>query len=512
MGDVFRSRIRRWWGWLLFTGIWCLAGRNLTVHWSANPVYSYGWLVPLLGLYAAWGRWSTRPEPGPPRAGGGWLIAVAAFAFFPTWVFAQPNPDWSFMAWLLTAEIVAMTLGAVALVGGWEWAGHFVFPVCYIFAAVPCPHVIEMPMTVGLMRDVAAFTVELLNLCGVASVQHGNVIEVRSGLLGVDEACSGVRSLQAAFTGSLFLGELFRFSWARRIFLVFIGLGAALCTNVARTFFLSWNASRNGIASITKWHDPAGFFTLTVCLAVVWLVAFLLAGGAHTYPRQARVARTGRTLPMGLLAALTLWILAVLAAVEMWFYDGGSPPESLWSLLPPADAVPVEISEGAAQQLQCDRLGGSQWREPDGSNWLMFFLEWRPGPLRSRVLARVHRPEVCLSSVGLKLIEDRGSLSIESGGIKLPFRAYTFDQGGHPLFVYYGIWQNRSRRGQESGELSESEHMAGLQAVLWRERNLGQQVAEFAATGYASAGEADAGFRETLEKLVVRRLPPMIGN
>ena len=202
----------------------------------------------------------------------------------------------------------------------------------------------------------------------------------------------------------------------------------------------------------------------------------------------------------------------MLVAVEMWFYHGGSLPQSLWSLLPPVDAVPVEISEGAAQQLQCDHLGGSQWRETDGSKWLMFFLEWRPGPLRSRVLARVHRPEVCLSSVGLNLIQDRGILSTESGGIKLPFRAYTFDQSGHPLFVYYGIWQNPSRRGQGSGELSESEHMAGLQAVLWRERTLGQQVAEFAATGYSDAGEADAGFPETLEKLLVRRLPPIIGN
>ena len=512
MADFFPSQFRRAWGWLLFVGIWCLAGRHLSVHWAANPIYSYGWLVPPLGLYAAWIRWPSRPASGSPAVLGGWLTVLAAIAFFPTWVFAQPNPDWSLVAWAITAEAVAMTLGAVALAGGWQWARHFAFPICFIFAAVPCPHVIELPLTVGLMRNVATFTVELLNLCGVAAVQHGNVIEVRTGLLGVDEACSGVRSLQAALTGSLFFGELFRFGWARRILVIFIGLGVALCTNVVRTFFLSWTASRHGIESIAKWHDPAGFLILTVCLAIVWVVAFLLAGNSHALAEPSRAVPAGHSLPIRFLAGLSLWIIAVVVAVELWFHDGGRPPESLWALVPPPGAIPVEISENAKRQLQCDRLSGSGWKEADGSDWLMYFLEWRPGPLRSRVLARVHRPEVCLSSVGLKLVRDRGIISIEAGGLRLPFRAYTFDQGGHPLYVYYGIWQTRSHRGLERGELSQSEHRAGFQAVLWRERNLGQQVAELAATGYRNAEEADAGFQQTLEKLLVRRLPPEIGK
>ena len=142
----------------------------------------------------------------------------------------------------------------------------------------------------------------------------------------------------------------------------------------------------------------------------------------------------------------------------------------------------------------------------------MYFLEWRPGPIRSRVLARIHRPEVCLSSVGLKLIEDRGALSVEAGGFDLSFHAYTFEQGGRPLFVYYGIWQNRSLRALGKGELSHSEHLAGLQAVMWRERRLGQMVAELAATGYADAAQADAGFQQTMKKLLVRRLPPASGG
>lgn len=248
--EMIPAFLRKLWPWLPIVGMWALACGNLSVHWSANPIYSYGWLVPVFGLYATVARWKTRPAPGKSTPAGRLIVWIGALAFFPTWIFAQPNPDWSLVAWMLSAEAVAMTLGAIGMAGGWVWVRHFAFPMCFIFAAVPCPHVIEVPMTVGLMRWVAAFTVELLNVAGVAAVQHGNVIEVRSGLLGVDEACSGVRSLQAALTASLFLGELFRFNLLRRVSLLAIGLLVAVVTNVGRTFFLAWSASRDGLASV----------------------------------------------------------------------------------------------------------------------------------------------------------------------------------------------------------------------------------------------------------------------
>src|SRR5882724_10400496 len=108
------------------------------------------------------------------------------------------------------------------------------------------------------MQIVAWVTVGLLNLSHIAALQHGNVIEVKTGLLGIDEACSGVRSLQATVMVSLFLGELYRATWPRRVFFLLSGVAIAFLCNVGRTFLLSWVAAKNGIDSIPKWHDPAG--------------------------------------------------------------------------------------------------------------------------------------------------------------------------------------------------------------------------------------------------------------
>ena len=57
------------------------------------------------------------------------------------------------------------------------------------------------------MQVVAWVTVGLLNLSHIAALQHGNLIEVKSGILGIDEACSGVRSLQASVMVAFFLAN-----------------------------------------------------------------------------------------------------------------------------------------------------------------------------------------------------------------------------------------------------------------------------------------------------------------
>ncbi len=96
---------------------------------------------------------------------------------------------------------------------------HFGFSVCLIFSTVPWPGVVETFVTQGLMQVVALVTVGLLDLCGIGALQHGNLIAFRAGLLDIDEACSGVRSLQAVLMVSLFLGEFsYRARWPHRVF------------------------------------------------------------------------------------------------------------------------------------------------------------------------------------------------------------------------------------------------------------------------------------------------------
>lgn len=455
-----------------FAGLWVLACVALSVHWSVNPQYQYGWFVPALALYTAFNRWQTRPRPGPAARGAIRLAVAMAVTILPTWVLSQPNPDWPLLNWLLTAEIMALTLAAIAAVGGEPWVRHFFFPVVFVAVAIPWPDFIESPLMQGMMRVVAGLSVALLDLAGVSAIQHGNLIEVATGTVGVEETCSGIRSLQGSLMASLFLGELFRFTTGRRVLLVVVSILTAFITNVFRAGFLAWTAAASDVSAVDRWHDPAGMTILMICVGAILLAALFLNRNSRS-PVALSAIPSAHPLPAWFVPALTIWVAFTVVGTELWYYDGSAPPESPWKLVPPTESEPFPIPPSALAAFRSDRTTSATWLAEDGRRWLLYFFEWDYGPAFTRVAAQMHRPEICLPASGRQLHEDRGKVSFTVDGVTLPFHAYSFEQQGRLLFVYHGVWQFRSERGLRHGPLSFHKQIAGVQSALWRERRVG---------------------------------------
>jgi len=198
-------------GLLILALLWFEVINHLKAEWSLNPQYAYGWTVPFVALYLIWRRWFDRPTAAPPTSRL-WPTAVIIFCallFFPVRFVAEANPDWRLLSWALALIAVSVSILWIFLTGGWPWLRQFCFPVLFFLIAVPWPMHFEQVVTQNLMRAVTVINVSLLNVAGIPALQHGNVIEVGSGLIGIEEACSGVRSLQATLMISLFLGELY---------------------------------------------------------------------------------------------------------------------------------------------------------------------------------------------------------------------------------------------------------------------------------------------------------------
>src|SRR5439155_4288497 len=136
--------------------------------------------------------------------------------------------------------------------------------------AVPWPTIIEGPFIQGLTRANVSTTIELLGWSNIPAVQQGNVIEISTGVVGVDEACSGIRSFQAVLMIALFLGEFYLLSIRRQVVCVLAGLGLAFVFNVARTLLLVRIAAAKGVNAMGAWHDPAGVTILVGCFVSVW--------------------------------------------------------------------------------------------------------------------------------------------------------------------------------------------------------------------------------------------------
>src|SRR5207249_661695 len=265
---------------------------QLSNVWSVNEQYSYGWFVPFFAAYLFWLRWQDRPDPQL-AARRGYLLAAATVllalaTLFPLRLFEVGNPDWRPLGWLHAAIAVSITSALIWKIGGKPWLTRFAFPVAFIFVAVPWVSPIEVPIVQGLMRVVASIASETLNLCGIPAQLEGSVIRVNTGLVGVNEACSGVRSLQTSLMIGLLFGELKRLSIPRRLLLVFAAAATAFVANCVRTLFLVWIAATRGLPSEGQWHDVAGYAIVAATFVATLAVAALLS---HKKPPASQSVR-----------------------------------------------------------------------------------------------------------------------------------------------------------------------------------------------------------------------------
>src|ERR1700737_1767044 len=335
---ISRARIKRA-GWLVaivFVGLfWFELINQLKAEWWLNPQYNYGLIVPLLALYLFWKRWRNRPIPAPPAATAFpiSLILFCAALFLPIRFLAEANPDWRLLSWSLALIVVAISLSFVYLIGGRAWLRHFPFPILFFLVAVPWPVRIEQVVIQDLMRIVAAINVTFLQLAGVPALQHGNVIEVGTGFIGIEEACSGVRSIQATLMVSLFLGELYSFSAFRLVLLIVVGALLAFICNVVRTALLVWAGTTKGPKAIEAWHDPAGLTILVVCMFGLWIASLMMQrrGNVPSVETPTGNQRTPIHFNLALLSALAIWLVLVEGALQVWYRSHQTLMASRWA-------------------------------------------------------------------------------------------------------------------------------------------------------------------------------------
>jgi exosortase len=507
------STARRW-PWLTLAAVgalWLIVINQLRFEWSINPQYSYGWTVPFLGLYLFLKRWSTRPPLGPSRAplALAVIVALLAFSLMPMRLIQEANPDWRLISWAMALMLAGLTLCALFHAGGWPWVAHFAFPVLFILVAVPWPVPLETRLVQGLMRTNASIAVEGLAWLGFPAAQHGNIIQIGSMQVGVEEACSGVRSLQTTLMISLFLGELYQLGVARRCLLVALGFGVAFLCNVARTFFLVLLSTSRGTDALAKWHNTAGLAVLAGSVAGLLLLAQLLRTkrAAEANAAEPDVAgRRARPLPVRALVALIAWLLLVEAATEVWYrsHESAALKNPAWSIDWPQSGArfkKIEISDTARAILKYNKGEAAAWANPDGSSWMAFFLRLLPGRTAAQ-LATAHGPGICLPATGIAMRSDLGIRPLQLRGIVLPFHAYVFEYNQRPLHVFYCLWEDRARDGGNPKIGDAITYATRLRAVRGGVRNTGQQVLEIAVLGYDSESQAETALVRQLEEMI----------
>jgi exosortase len=552
---------------LPFLFLWGVLINQLRVEWQVNPQYSYGWVVPLLCLALVLPRWQEARQGrneiakisgqafdlGSPTSAP-WLIVVIfaslAFLWLPTRLFQEANPEWRLVSWALGVEVVAMTLCAISLDKGQGWMRQVAFPICFFLVAVPWPTPVEATVIQSLTRLNSAVVIEVLGWFGIPAIQHGNLIEVATGTVGIDEACSGIRSLQSTLMVSLFLGEFYRMSGWRRWGLLPVGFILAMALNVCRMSFLTIVAAKKGVAAIAQYHDPAGVTIALACTVGLWGLALLfskklksetlkteiggqISASQKSEPPPPSVLRplssnlclptsdlrpptsdlcpptsvfrplTSSLFPLSL--ALLAWLVLVEAGVESWYrwHEARLPKSVVWSVEWPrsnATYSELKLSPKTQQLLRYDAGGSGVWREADGTLWQMIYLRWLPGRI-AVYLAKTHTPDVCLPAAG-RTVEANPDLEyLPVNGLRLPFRTYTMNETGRTSYVFYCLWQDRALE-RFFQKMDLSDYGNRLSAVSEGKRNLGQRSLEIIISGYADFAQAKTALMRQLQTMI----------
>ena len=576
--------------------LWLILCRDLSLEWSSNDQYSYGWFVPVFAAFLFWLRFENwtgagdkRLENRGPRSENGEMTSgpsqpqklgpdsarpsghlspvlyllsslLLLFLLLPVRLFEVANPDWRPLSWVHALAVVGLTLLVILYGAGEPALRNFAFPVCFILVAVPWLTPIEAPLVRGLMNLVAAIATEMLTLFGIPAQLEGSLIQVHTGVVGVSEACSGVRSLQTSLMIGLLFGELKPLTIVSRVGLVGAALAIALFANFARAFFLVWIAATRSLAAVEDWHDIAGYAIVgAVFLGTIALSSALARGQKSEVRNQKSAVRSQRTAIMvenrlptpdlrspisalrfprfPFLLSAFLYVLLVEIAVDGWYrwHERNLVPAKQWTVRWPEN-VPgfreLPIDEHTRESLRYDAGREVSWtfsqlvrpESPDApsapasersATAFLYFFRWEPGTA-TVLRARAHRPDICLPYVGWRQVGEPASRAYTvSENFSLPFRHFSFSHdhaGNRPLYAetFFCLREDRvqpeTRSGTDESAIPFSSWSIPERWDLVRKgsRNPGQQMLEFVLLTRQApiAAEAETEFARLVPQLV----------
>lgn len=428
---------------------------RLWPQWRHNPDLSHGLFMPVVFLLLLHEARTGTPRylraDGSSRFGFAALLTAGLLSLVAAGLYAA-SVDWSHalvnlmltlsLVFFLGAGLMVFARDSVRLIA-FNWTA--VVAIALWLLSAPIPPGTYTRLTLTLQLGVSEAVLRSLHLLGIAAVRHGNIIDLANTAVGVEEACSGVRSLiSCVFAAVFFSATLVRRTWARVIILV-LAAPLAILMNFLRSLALTLLANK-GVDITGKWHDLTGFAVLAVTAAILGALAVLLERGA----KRDRTTSTAPDAPAAGRARGMQWSLAgglVVAALLVALFVINTRPSprddvatpNLFALLPesvPSWEVRTTDLYSFRGTLQTEHLAQRNYRQetPAGMTEIIIYVAyWCAGQAPVSLVAS-HTPDACWPGSGwvaVPLREPRVELVV--GDRKTPGAEHRLFEANHRL-------------------------------------------------------------------------------
>jgi exosortase A len=170
------------------------------------------------------------------------------------------------------AAFVGVIIGSWAAILGFQVSRFLLFPLMFLFFAVPMGEDLVPPM----MEFTASFTVTALELTGIPVYREGLFFSLPSGNWSVVEACSGVRYLIASITlGVMYAYITYHTLWKRLLFIAMSAI-VPIFANGVRAYMIVMIGHLSGMEYATGVdHLIYGWFFFGIVMFILfWVGSF----------------------------------------------------------------------------------------------------------------------------------------------------------------------------------------------------------------------------------------------
>jgi len=381
----------------------------------------------LAGLYAAVLDWN--------HALVQFLLSAALTAFLAAGLFVYSNER---------CRLIPLNWASLVAIGLW------------LFAA-PIPPGSYTRLTLALQLRISQGVLLALHWLGIPAVRSGNILQLAGTTVGVEEACSGVRSLLSCIFAAFFFSATLVSRPRARLVILLLAAPLALLMNFLRSLALTLMANAD-IPINGFWHDVTGYSVLVITGALLGATAVGLeknsGRGWRERPAGSPILGIGHTgqriVALGLTLALALGLFGYHNTRALPAPAGSGP--DLNALLP--DRFPgwtvVTAEQGLnqfAQILHAQSLAQRGYVRTNGSSpeEITFYLAyWRPGQAPVSLVAS-HTPDACWPGAGwAPVAQEQTRIALPLGTGQLPaaeqrvFRNGSWDENVWFWHLYAG--------------------------------------------------------------------------
>jgi exosortase len=436
-------------------------------EWRHNPDLSHGLFMPVIFLLLL----HEARSAGPFHYLGGRiaiavttiLISLGLITLITAGLYAAAV-DWSHpLVEFLLACVLGLFLGAALAAFADERLRLMPFNWSAAVAAslwplsAPIPPGTYTRLTLELQLALSSAVLRTLQILDIAAHRQGNLIELARGVVGVEEACSGVRSLiSCIFVGIFFSACIVRRPGARAL-IIASSIPLALGMNFIRSLTLTLLANA-GVNIEGAWHDLTGYAVLALTAAALFGLSLALERRRPSAFANASADKSARQadLPYGksppalrvLIAALALSAALLLVfRLETGSSVSMAPTPDLLAILPAqADGWNVETRSDLSlfqSTLRTDLLAERGYLHGDRATGIqidLYLAYWRPGQAPASFVA-THTPDACWPGTGWNAqpISPSHAALPFLGSWLPPAESRLFTNSGFPRYVWF--WQ-----------------------------------------------------------------------